>query len=264
MEAAAKLEAEREKRKAEEESMEAAAKLEAEREKRKAEEKSRLALEEKKRELEKQKKIHDEMQEMEKKKYLAALGESSEGIDHDLSVEELARKHQEKLLKKKEKQEKNLSLRLKKLDYTIRAIRDEERKVIREERDDRVKAHKEKYEKDVIQKAAEDKKAWESAIERKKSLVAMNVFDFTANFEKKITSREEAKFEQIKEECDKEAEQYARAQKLKRAKKRREKEIEAEKEKARQAELEAIRLAKEKEEEEKRAKEEEAKKKEEE
>ena len=275
---------EREKEEAErkqmEEAMEEAAKKEAEDAKRKEEEKRRLAIEEKKRELvsvdfdyiesifcillnflkylkEKQKKIQDELQEIEKKKYLAALGQNPAEVNQDLSVEELARRHQEKLAKKKEKQEKSLSLRLKKLDYTVRAIRDEEMSLIKDQHEASLVAHREYYEKDVVEKAAADKKEWEVSIERKNALSSFNIFSYTADLESIITSREDANYSAIKEKCDEDARQAAQAQKLKRAKKRRADEIRKKEEEERIAKEEAMRLEKEREDAKRKAEEEE-------
>ena len=146
------------------------------------------------------------------------------------------------------------------MDYTTRAIRDEELKLVKERQEEGLTKHKEMYEKDTIQKAEQNKKDWETAIERKNALSSLNVFHYMGEFESKITTREESKYEAIKVQCKKDAKQLAESQKLKRARNRKEAAIEAEREKARLAELEAIRLEKEMEAE--KAKEEEARQKE--
>ena len=153
---------------------------------------------------------------------------------------------------------------MKKLDFTTRAIRDEEMKIIKARQEESLAKHREMYEKDIVQKAEQDKKDWEIAIERKNALSSLDIFKFTGEFEAKVAAREQSNYEAIKMQCDKDAEQLAKAQKLKRAKKRKEDEIKEQREAERKAELEAIRLEKEKEIEAKRAKEEEARKKEEE
>mmetsp|Transcript_22119 Transcript_22119/g.33189 ORF Transcript_22119/g.33189 Transcript_22119/m.33189 type:complete len:848 (-) Transcript_22119:241-2784(-) len=244
-------------------SMQGARKKAEEDAKRKQEEKHRLVIEEKKRELEKQKKIHQELEEIEKKKFIEALGQSAEE-SKDMSVEELQRKHQAKLAKKKAAQEKSISLRLKKLDYTVRAIRDEEVHIIKERLESKLMQHKQNNEKGVLQKAKENKEMWETSIEQKNKLSALKVFRFTKDLESKVMTHRQERYEAVKTQCDKEAADQAKAAKIKRAKRRQEIAIEEEREAERLAEQESLRLAKEKELAAKKEREEEARRKEEE
>ena len=203
------------------------------------------------------------MEEIEKKKFIEALGQSVEE-SKDMSVEELQRKHYAKMAKKKAAQEKSVSLRLKKLDYTVRAIRDEEVYIIKERRETSILQHKQSYEKGVVQKAKENKQKWESSIERKTKLSELKVFRFTKDLESKVMSHRQEKYDAVKVQCDEEAAKQAKAAKIKRAKRRQEIAIEEEREAERLAEQELLRLGKEREVAAKREREEEARRKEEE
>merc|ERR1711935_1260885 len=123
-------------------------------------------------------------------------------------------------LKKKEAAERKTKEAAKHLDYLVRAIRIEELPLIRKTYDTKVKADREQYEKENIEKAKAAKEQWESDIKDKANLSSHKVFDYMASFEEKVMEGRRRRHETLCDEADKEAEIQAEKDKLKRARKR--------------------------------------------
>lgn len=102
---------------------------------RKAEEENRIAREHRQRELEKQKKIQLELENREKKRFLAAMGKKTDEMSEEqlamIDAETLQREHQAEINRKKEEAERKTREAAKKLDYLVRAIRIEELPLIK-------------------------------------------------------------------------------------------------------------------------------------
>merc|ERR1712070_436962 len=100
------------------------------------------------REKEKMMKIQKEMEQMEKKKYLKAMGKNTD----DMAAEELEtidtvklmKEHADAANKKKEDAERKLREAVRKLDYMVRAVRIEELPLVKARFEERLKKDKER------------------------------------------------------------------------------------------------------------------------
>ncbi|KAL9185162.1 hypothetical protein ACHAXT_002939 [Thalassiosira profunda] len=225
---------------------------------RKAEEDRRLAREQKMREREKLQKIQEEMEAMEKKRYLTAMGRSTENMTAEqlksVDTAALAKEHAEKANKKKEEADRKVREAAKQLDYLVRAVRIEELPRIKSAFEEQVKDDKRRYEEEVVESARQAKEQWESDVSEKTALGGCAVFDYTSHFESMIMSARKVVHTKACEDEDQRAEMEAEKGKLLRARERKDEE-------ARQAEEE--RLAAEKAEAERKAEEERQRKEEE-
>jgi translation initiation factor 3 subunit A len=219
---------------------------------RKEEEEKRIAREQRLREKEKLRKIQKEMEAMEKKKYLQAMGRNVEAMTEEemdqIDTAMLAKEHAEKTNKKKDEIERKAREEAKRLDYLVRAVRIEELSLVKARYEEKIKADRERYESEVIEKAKKAKEEWEADVKEKAILQDHGVFNHLAAFQEiAMAGRKKLHKEQCKAE-DARAELEAELGKLKRARKRKEDDIKrrAEEEKRRLAEEEAARLAEEK------------------
>lgn len=216
---------------------------------RKAEEGRRLAREQKLREREKIQKIQEEMDAMEKKRYLTAMGRSVENMTaeelREVDTAALAKEHAEKASKKKEEAERKVKEAAKQLDYLVRAVRIEELPRIKEAYEAKVKEDRERYEQEVVEKAKKAKEQWETDVKEKKILNECSVFNYTSQFESKLMAARKIVHEKLCKIEDERAELEAEKGKLVRARKRKQDEERRKKEeeerKKREAEEEAER-----------------------
>lgn len=213
----------------------------------KAEEAKRLEREKRLREKQKQLQIQKEMENMEKKKYLQAMGRNAEAMTEEeiakVDTAALAKEHADKANKKREAAERKVKEAAKRLDYLVRAVRIEELPLIQKNYEEKVKKDRENYEAEVVEKTKRAKLQWEQDVNDKAQLESHSVFDYMGAF--KIAAMEGRKV-QHKNNCleeDKRAELAAEKEKIARARKRKEDEIkrQQEEEAARKAEEEARR-----------------------
>jgi len=232
---------------------------------RKAEEERRIAREQKLREKEKIQKIQDELEALEKKRYLTAMGRNTENMSaeelREVDTAALAKEHSEKVNKKKMEAEHKVQLASKQLDYIVRAVRIEELPRIKSSYEASVESDRTRYEEDVVEKAKRAKDQWEKDVKEKAELQTHSVFDYADEFEKMVMVGRRGIHEDLCNKEDERAELEAENGKLVRARKRKDEEV------TRLAEEEAL-LKKEEEErkaeEEKRLREEERQRREEE
>jgi translation initiation factor 3 subunit A len=224
----------------------------------KADEAKRLEREKRLREKEKVLKIKKEMANMEKKKYLQAIGRNADAMTEEeiaqVDTDALQKEHAEKANKKREAAERKVREAAKRLDYLVRAVRIEELPLIQKNYEEKAKKDRENYEAEVIEKTKRAKLQWEQDVADKAQLEAHSVFSYIDEFEKAAMEAREVQHREICAQEDKRAEMAAEKEKIARARKRKEDEIK------RQEEEEAARIAEEKarkEEEERQRKEEE-------
>ena len=191
---------------------------------RKAEEDRRLAREQKMREKEKLQKIQDEMEAMEKKRYLTAMGRNAENMTveqlKEVDTAALAKEHADKANKKKEEAERKVKEAARQLDYLVRAVRIEELPRIKEAYDTKIKEDRTRFEQDVVDKATRAKNQWEKDIKEKASLRDCSVFNYTSEFQSTIMAARTGVHEKLCKEEDEQAELEAEKGKLTRARKR--------------------------------------------
>mmetsp|Transcript_4190 Transcript_4190/g.6296 ORF Transcript_4190/g.6296 Transcript_4190/m.6296 type:complete len:971 (-) Transcript_4190:237-3149(-) len=191
---------------------------------RKAEEDRRLAREQKMREKEKLQKIQDEMEAMEKKRYLTAMGRNAENMTveqlKEVDTAALAKEHADKANKKKEEAERKVKEAARQLDYLVRAVRIEELPRIKEAYDTKIKEDRIRFEQDVVDKATRAKNQWEKDIKEKASLRDCSVFNYTSEFQSTIMAARTGVHEKLCKEEDERAELEAEKGKLTRARKR--------------------------------------------
>jgi len=191
---------------------------------RKVEEEKRIQREQILREEEKKKKIQQEMENTKKEQLLRAMGHNTDAMTTEevsqMDTEKLQKEHQAKIVKKKEAAERKTKESAKHLDYLVRAIRIEELPLIRKKYDAKVKADREQYEKENVEKAKAAKEQWESDIKDKETLTTHKVFDYMASFEEKVMEGRRRRHEILLDEADRESEVQAEQDKLKRARKR--------------------------------------------
>mmetsp|Transcript_15804 Transcript_15804/g.34208 ORF Transcript_15804/g.34208 Transcript_15804/m.34208 type:complete len:1013 (-) Transcript_15804:77-3115(-) len=191
---------------------------------RKAEEDRRLVREQKLREREKLQKIQEEMDALEKKRYLTAMGRNVENITmeelKDVDTEALAKEHAQKANKKKEDAENKVRLAARNLDYLVRAVRIEELPKIKASFDAKVKGDRQTYEEEVVESAKEAKEQWETDVTDKAALGGCAVFDYASQFESMIMSARKIVHEKACEKEDDRAELEAEKGKLDRARDR--------------------------------------------
>merc|ERR1712025_637325 len=153
-----------------------------------AEEDKRLAREQKVREREKKDKIRKEIEMMEKKKYLQAMGQKVETMSHEelekIDPAALAKEHAAKAAKKKDDEDRKVREMQKRLDYIVRAKRIEEMPLVKKRYEEKVKAEKKRYEANVFEKARIAKLQWEADCKEKAELDLHSVFSHMENFEK--------------------------------------------------------------------------------
>jgi translation initiation factor 3 subunit A len=220
----------------------------------KAEEAKRLDREKRLREKEKQLKIQREMENMEKKKYLQAMGRNTETMTEEemskVDTEKLAKEHAEEANKKREAAERKVREAAKRLDYLVRAVRIEELPLIKKNYEEKNKKDRESYEAEVIEKAKRAKLQWEADVAAKAQLESHNVFAHMSEFQdaamevRRIRHRALCDEEDRNAELEAEKQKIARARERKELEKRRQAEEEAkakEEEEARQAEEERAR-----------------------
>ena len=226
---------------------------------RKAEEEKRIAREQRFREQEKLRKIQQELDNQEKKKFLAAMGKNTDLISEDeiarIDTEALQKEHQDKINKKREEAERKTREAAKKLDYLVRAIRIEELPLIKKKYKDRVKKDRELYEKETEEKIKKAKLQWESDVKDKLTLEEHSVFDYFSEFERAAMVGRKKKHEVLCKEAEEKAEVEAEKAKIRRARKRKDDEAKQKEEEARRLAAEEARAK----EEEEAAKREEAK-----
>eukprot|EP00956_Cyclotella_meneghiniana_P011046 scaffold15467_cov71-Cyclotella_meneghiniana.AAC.2 len=226
---------------------------------RKAEEERRLARESKLREKEKIQKIQDEMDAIEKKRYLKAMGRAVENMTaeqlKEVDTAALAKEHAEKANKKKEEAERKVKEAARQLDHLVRAVRIEELPQIRADYEAKIKEDRENYKQEVVEKSKRAKEQWTLDVEEKKDLVDCSVFNYSSVFESRIMTARKVIHNKLCKEEDERAEQQAEKGKLTRARKRKE----DEQTKLREEEERRIREELEKREEEERQKREEQK-----
>jgi len=229
---------------------------------RREEEKSRLARESRLREKERSLKIQSELEMREKKKYLKAMGKDVEAMKTEelqkVDTAKLAKEHADKVNKKEDLRKRKMQEKAKKLDYLARAVRIEELPLIKAHFANLIKTDRERYDRDVIEKAANAKKQWEEDCADKKVLASFSVFDELDDFKSQVLERWEEAHDAACVAADKAAEEVAIMEKKERAKKRRDAHLKKMAEDAKRAKEEEERR---KEEEERRRKEEEKKKK---
>jgi translation initiation factor 3 subunit A len=190
----------------------------------KAEEEKRLQREQQLREREKIEKIRKEMEIMEKKRYLQAMGHNT-----DIMTEEellamdgvaLAKQHADEAAKKKDHAEKKIKELQKTLDYIVRATRIEEIPLIQKRRSDKIRFERERYEAEVVEKARNAKLQWEADCNEKSELSGFSVFLFMDKFKKSVMKVRKVAHEDLCKEEDKRAENEAELSKLQRARRR--------------------------------------------
>jgi translation initiation factor 3 subunit A len=225
----------------------------------KVEEEKRLQREQQLREREKIEKIRKEMEIMDKKRYLQAMGHNTDAMTEEelLAIDgaALAKQHADEATKKKDNAEKKIKELQKTLDYIIRATRIEEIPLVNKRREEKLRMERERYEAEVVEKARNAKLNWEADCKEKLDLDAFSVFKFMGQFQKDVMKVRQIAHDECCKEEDKRAETEAELAKLQRARRRKQ---EAE----RRQKLEEERLKKE--EEERLKREEEERKKEEE
>jgi translation initiation factor 3 subunit A len=219
---------------------------------RKAEEERRLARESKLREKEKIQKIQDEMDAIEKKRYLKAMGRAVENMTleelKEVDTAALAKEHAEKANKKKEgacialivsfplvhfclltsfctsvderaEAERKVKEAARQLDHLVRAVRIEELPRIKAAYEATIKADRENYEREVVEKAKHAKEQWAIDVKEKKELVDSSVFDYSSVFESRIMAARKDIHDKLCKEEDDRAEMEAEKGKLARARK---------------------------------------------
>ncbi|KAL3797871.1 hypothetical protein HJC23_006909 [Cyclotella cryptica] len=193
---------------------------------RKAEEERRLARESKMREKEKIQKIQDEMDALEKKRYLTAMGRSVENMTaeelKEVDTAALAKEHAEKANKKKEEAERKIKEAARQLDHLVRAVRIEELPRIKASYEAKIKEDRENYEREVVEKAKQAKEQWTLDVKEKKELIECSVFDYSSVFESRIMAARKIVHEKLCKQEDERAELEAENGKLARARKRKE------------------------------------------
>jgi translation initiation factor 3 subunit A len=225
---------------------------------RKAEEARRLALESRMREKEKSLRIQQELEEMEKKKYLKALGKAAEEFDEaqlaTMDAAQLAKEHADRKNKEKEEAERKQKDTAKRLDHITRAIRIEETPLILKNLEDRRQSEKKQYEDDLLENTKQARTSWEQNTKMKEQLDKYQVFKYLPEFEGIVMKDRKKAHEILCRKAEMVAEKKAKEQKYERALKRMkdEKRRKAEEQARQKAEEEARRK-----EEERRAKEEE-------
>jgi len=196
---------------------------------RKAEEEKRLAREQRLREKEKLRKIQKEMEAVEKKKYLKAMGRNTDEMTEEemskIDTEALAKEHADKANKKREDAERKTREAAKRLDYLVRAVRIEELPLIKEKYESKINEDRERYEADTIERAKSAKLQWEADVKEKAVLEAHSVFSYLKDFENAIMTGRKIKHVEVCKVEDERAEMEAEIQKFSRA--RRRKEVEA-------------------------------------
>ncbi|KAL7481043.1 hypothetical protein ACHAW6_006719 [Cyclotella cf. meneghiniana] len=226
---------------------------------RRAEEERRLARESKMREKEKIQKIQDEMDAMEKKRYLTAMGRSVENMTaeelKEVDTAALAKEHAEKANKKKEEAERKIKEAARQLDHLVRAVRIEELPRIKASYESKIKEDRENYEREVIEKAKQAKEQWTIDVKEKKELIECSVFDYSSVFESRIMAARNVVHDNLCKQEDERAEMEAEKGKLARARMRKEEE----KRRLKEAEERRIREEQERREEEERQRREEQK-----
>jgi len=197
----------------------------------KLEEQRRLAREQKMREKEKLIKIQKEIEQMEKKKYLKAMGKNTEEMGAEeletIDTVKLMKEHANVANKKKEEAERKLKEAVKKLDYMVRAVRIEEMPLVKSMFEQKVKKDRERYETETVVKAKRARAQWEIDVKEKELLQQFALFDFYAEFEKNSMGRREVLHDAACKEAEHNAEMEADERKYKRAVKRKEDEARA-------------------------------------
>jgi len=193
---------------------------------RKAEEENRINKEKFLREQEKAKKIQREMENMEKKRFLVAMGHKTDSITEEemskIDTLKLQKEHQDKIDKKREEVERKTKETAKKLDYLVRAIRIEELPLVKKKYEENMKKDRERYEAEVSEKAKKAKEQWEADVKDKGMLQEHGVFDFLNEFEEAMMAGRVKKHAEACAKADEEAEIEAERSKIQRAQKRKE------------------------------------------
>ena len=196
---------------------------------RRVEEEKRIAREQRLREVEKQRKIQQELENQEKKRFLAAMGKNADEISEQeiakIDTEALQKEHQEKVNKKREEAERKTREAAKKLDYLVRAIRIEELPLIKKRYEEKTKEDRERYEQETKEKVSRAKAQWEADVKDKAVLEDHGVFQYFAEFEEKVMVGRRAEHQVLCKEAEAQAEIDAEKGKIARARKRKEDEI---------------------------------------
>lgn len=213
----------------------------------KAEEAKRLEREKRLREKQKQLQIQKEMENMEKKKYLQAMGRNAEAMTEEeiakVDTAKLAKEHADKANKKREAAERKVKEAAKRLDYLVRAVRIEELPLIKKNYEEKVKKDRANYEAEIVEKTKRAKMQWEQDVNDKARLESHSVFAYINAFEDTAMAARRVHHDETCAQEDKRAEMAAEKEKIARARARKEDEIKRreEEEAARKAEEEARR-----------------------
>jgi hypothetical protein len=105
------------------------------------------------------------------------------------------------------------------LDHLVRAVRIEELTRIKADYEAKIKADRENYEKEVVEKAKHAKEQWAVDVKEKKELVECSVFDYSSVFESRIMAARKVVHDKLCKEEDERAEVEAEKGKLVRARK---------------------------------------------
>ena len=190
----------------------------------KAEEEKRLQREQQLREREKMEKIRKEMEIMEKKRYLQAMGHNTDAMTEEelLAIDgaALAKQHAEEAAKKRDNAEKKIKELQKTLDYIVRATRIEEIAIVKKRREEKLRIERERYEAEVVEKAKTAKLHWEADCKEKADLNLFSVYKFMDKFQKDVMKVRKLAHEDRCKEEDERAEREAELGKLQRAKRR--------------------------------------------
>lgn len=191
---------------------------------RKQEEEARIAREQRLREADKLRKIQKELDNVEKIKFLTAMGQKTDSMTEDqidkIDTKALQKEHQDKINKKKDAADRKVKETAKKLDYLVRAIRIEELPLIKTKYEEKNKADKEQYEAEVKEKKESAKLQWEADVKDKAILTEHGVFGVLGDFEKKVMEGRQIKHEALCNQAEEEAEVEAEKAKMRRARKR--------------------------------------------
>jgi hypothetical protein len=105
------------------------------------------------------------------------------------------------------------------LDHLVRAVRIEELPRIKAAYEATIKADRENYEREVVEKAKHAKEQWAIDVKEKKELVDSSVFNYSSVFESRIMAARKVIHDKLCKEEDDRAEMEAEKGKLARARK---------------------------------------------
>jgi len=194
---------------------------------RKAEELQRRERDQRLREREKLDKIEEEIQHNEKIKYLKVLGgynieQMTKEEISEIDLRALQKERDEKANKKRLDAERKQREGAKRLDYLVRAVRIEELPLIQKAYEEKHNYDQERYEHQVVEKAANAKKQWEADVVEREQLQVHDVFPFFGDFESQVMAGRKQLHKKMCRQEDTRAELEAEQGKLTRARQRKE------------------------------------------